>query len=116
MAYDEELVHRIRALLGERTDVTEKRMFGGLAFMIRGHMTVSVSGRGGLLLRVDPGATESLIAEPHASRFEMRGREMDGWLRIDPQGVISDEELRRWVSEGLGYVDGLPPKAVRAPR
>lgn len=83
MAYDEDLANRIRELLAAEVGVVEKRMFGGLAFLIGGHMSVSVSGRGGLLLRCDPAETDELRARPHAGPFEMRGRVMDGWLRVE---------------------------------
>ena len=85
-------------------------MFGGLAFLIHGNMAVSASGKGGLLLRIDPAATESLVSEPYVHRFEMRGREMDGWLRVDTAAVGTDEDLRRWVNHGVTYARSLPPK------
>ena len=85
-------------------------MFGGLAFLIGGNMSVSASGQGGLLLRCDPEETEALIQEPHVSRFEMRGRAMDGWLRVDPAAVETREELERWVAVGVDYARSLPPK------
>jgi hypothetical protein len=110
MAYDEELADRLREALQEEDGLTEKRMFGGLAFMIFGNVAVSASGRGGLLLRVDPRETAALVADPAASRFEMRGREMDGWLRIDPAGLDRDEDLQRWVLLGVAYARSLPPK------
>jgi len=110
MAYDEHLAQRIRSLVDDEPDLDEKRMFGGLAFLIGGHMAVAASGTGGLLLRVPPEETEELLAEPHAERFVMRGRGMDGWLRVDTAGVASDESLRRWVSIGVRYVRTLPPK------
>lgn len=111
MAYDEDLAYRIRELLGGRDGLTEKRMFGGLAFLINGHMSVSVSGQGGLLLRCDPEQTDALAAKPHAARFAMRGREMQGWLRIDPEGVKTRQQLERWVTRGVEYAQSLPPKA-----
>ncbi len=86
MAYDVELANRLREALADEDGVTEQRMFGGLAFMIGGHMAVAASGQGGLLLRCDPNETDALVQKPHAARFEMRGREMNGWLRIDPEG------------------------------
>jgi len=110
MAYDVELADRIRALVQAEPGLTEQRMFGGLAFLIQGNMAVGASGQGGLLLRVDPAATESLISEPHVRRFEMRGREMDGWLRIDAEAVASDDDLRAWVSHGVTYARSLRPK------
>ncbi len=110
MAYDEDLANRIREIVGAEPDLAEKKMFGGLAFLIGGHMSVSVSGRGGLLLRCDPAETESLRAKPHAGRFEMRGKEMDGWLRVEPEGVASKRQLERWVARGVDYARSLPPK------
>lgn len=110
MAYDEDLAERIRAVVASEPGLSEKKMFGGLAFLINGHMAASASGQGGMLLRCDPGDTEEHIAHEHAARFEMRGREMDGWLRIDPAGVRTDEQLARWVSIGVGYARSLPPK------
>jgi TfoX/Sxy family transcriptional regulator of competence genes len=110
MAYDEELANRIRELVQNEDGLTEKRMFGGLAFLVNGNMSVTVSGKGGLLLRVDPSQTSSLISAPHVDRFEMRGRPMDGWLRVGVEALDSDDELRRWVSYGLGYAGSLPSK------
>jgi TfoX/Sxy family transcriptional regulator of competence genes len=110
MAYDEDLADRIRELVQAEEGVTEKRMFGGLAFLIHGNMAVSASGQGGLLLRVDPADTEGLLTDPHARRLEMRGREMNGWLRIDPNGVKTNRQLRRWVTRGVTYARSLPPK------
>jgi len=110
VAYDEDLANRIRELLGAEHGLTEKRMFGGLAFLINGNMAVSASGQGGLLLRVDPDETDALVAKPHAQRFVMRGRAMDGWLRIDAEGVRTKRELERWVSRGVAYARALPSK------
>ena len=110
MAYDEDLADRIRALLATDHDVVEKKMFGGLAFLIGGNMSVSASGQGGMLLRCDPEETDSLVEEPHADRFEMRGRAMDGWLRIESEGVQTDDLLERWVAIGVRYARSLPPK------
>jgi TfoX/Sxy family transcriptional regulator of competence genes len=110
MAYDEDLANRIRELVADEPNLTEKKMFGGLAFLIGGHMSVSVSGRGGLLLRIDPDETDALRAKPHAEAFEMRGREMDGWLRVDPDGVKTKAQLERWVKRGVTYARSLPPK------
>ena len=110
MAYDEKLADRLRELVQGEDGVTEKRMFGGLAFLINGNMAVSASGQGGLLLRVDPAQTDELVADPNARRFEMRGREMDGWLRVDTDGLSSDRQLERWVARGVAYARSLPPK------
>jgi TfoX N-terminal domain len=111
VAYDEPLADRIRVLLATHHDVVEKKMFGGLAFLIGGNMSVSASGQGGLLLRCDPEETESLVCDPHADRFEMRGRAMAGWLRVEPEGLDSDADLRRWVDVGVRYARTLPPKS-----
>lgn len=111
MAYDEELAGRIRRLVADEPGLTEKRMFGGLAFLIAGNMSVSVSGQGGLLLRCDPEETGSLLGKPHAAAFEMRGRAMDGWLRVDPEGLHTKRQLQRWVERGVSYARSLPPKA-----
>ena len=110
MAYDAELANRIREVVQEERGLTEKAMFGGLAFLINGNMAVSASSKGGLLLRIDPAQTDSLVSEPHVARFEMRGREMNGWLRVDAAGVESDEDLARWVDIGVRYASSLPPK------
>jgi len=110
MAYDEELANRIRELIANQGGVVEKKMFGGLAFLIGGHMSVSVSGKGGLLLRVPPEETEAMLGKPHAHPFEMRGREMDGWLRVDPEGVRTKRQLEGWVARGVAYARSLPPK------
>lgn len=110
MAYDEDLANRIRELIAAEPGVIEKRMFGGLAFLVGGNMAVSASSQGGLLLRCDPAQTDALVAKPHAARFEMRGRAMDGWLRVAPQGVAGKRELARWVTIGVSYARSLPPK------
>ena len=110
MAYDEDLAHRIRELVGSDPDVTEKRMFGGLAFLAGGHMAVAASGQGGLMVRVDPEETDDLVTKPHARPFEMRGREMQGWLRVDPEGVGTKRQLEPWVRRGMAYARSLPPK------
>lgn len=110
MAYDEDLANRIRELIRAEQGVTEQRMFGGLAFLIDGNMSVSVSGRGGLLLRVDPAETNSLCARPYAHPFEMRGRVMEGWLRVDAEGVATKRQLERWVARGVAYARSLPSK------
>jgi hypothetical protein len=110
MAYDEELADRVREQVACESGLSEKRMFGGLAFLIDGHMAVSASGRGGLLLRVDPGQTQALLDEPNVRRFEMRGREMDGWLRVDAGASMPDDRLAAWVNRGLTYAQSLPAK------
>jgi TfoX/Sxy family transcriptional regulator of competence genes len=110
MAYDEDLANRIRELIGAEAGFTEQRMFGGLAFLIGGNMAVGVSGQGGLMVRVDPEETETLLTKPHARPFEMRGREMKGWLRVAAEGVRTKRELEPWVRRGVGYARSLPPK------
>ena len=110
MPYDVELADRLRAILSDQPGVVEKRMFGGVAFMVGGHLAVGASSKGGLMLRVEPGQTEALLAEPRAAPFEMRGKAMSGWLRVDLDGSADDHELRRWVERGLAYVRLLPPK------
>jgi hypothetical protein len=110
MAYDEGLAARIREAVRGEPGVTEKAMFGGLAFLVGGHLAVSASGQGGMLLRCDPAQTETLVSEPDVGRFEMRGREMDGWLRVDDEAVRSDADLDRWVRLGVAYARSLPPK------
>jgi hypothetical protein len=85
-------------------------MFGGLAFLIGGRMSVAVSGQGGLMVRVDPDETDTLLGKPHARPFEMRGRELDGWLRVDPEGVKTKRQLEPWVKRGVAYARSLPPK------
>jgi hypothetical protein len=110
VSYDEDLADRIRVQLGATPGLAEKRMFGGLAFLINGHMAVSASGQGGMLLRCDPAQTDELLDPPAVRRFEMRGREMDGWLRVDPSAVTSDADLERWVRVGVAYASSLPGK------
>jgi TfoX/Sxy family transcriptional regulator of competence genes len=110
MAYDEGLANRIREAVADEPGVTEKRMFGGLAFLVHGNMAVSASGQGGLLLRIDPADADTLTQRPGARRFEMRGREMDGWLGIDSEVVASDEDLQAWVDIGVAYARSLPAK------
>ena len=110
MAYDVELANRVREVVQDEPGVTERAMFGGLAFLVGGNMAVAASGQGGLLLRIDPARTDALVSEPHVGRFVMRGREMDGWLRVDPAAVDSDDDLRSWVSHGVSYARSLPPK------
>jgi TfoX/Sxy family transcriptional regulator of competence genes len=110
MAYDEELADRIRALIAHRDGVTEKRMFGGHAFLLNGNLAVSASGQGGLLLRVDTAALDALLSEDGVSRFEMRGRELNGWAHVQPPATETDAQLRRWVDLGAEYAASLPPK------
>ena len=104
MAYDEALAERIRARV---PDASEKKMFGGLAFLVNGNMTVAASGQGGLLVRVDPAEGAALVASTNAEPMMRRGREMHGWLRVE---VATDEELAAWIDRGIAYAASLPPK------
>ncbi len=110
MAYDEDLAERLRAVLAGRDGLSEKRMFGGLGFMLEGHMAVAASHTGGLLLRCDPADTDQHLAQDGAEPFEMRGRAMQGWLHVTPEAVVDDDALARWVEVGTAYVATLPPK------
>ena len=110
MAYDEELAGRIRELLASEPDFSEKKMFGGLAFLVGGNMAVAASGQGGLLVRVDPAESETLVATTNARPMEMRGRAMAGWLRVEAEDVRAREELARWVTLGTAYARSLPTK------
>jgi TfoX/Sxy family transcriptional regulator of competence genes len=110
MAYDEDLANRVRELVLTEEGITEQRMFGGLAFLIHGNMSVSASGQGGLLLRVAPAETDALLRKPHAHPFEMRGRVMQGWLRVDAEGVRTKRQLERWVARGVAHARSLPAK------
>ena len=110
MAYDEQLADRIRELAGGEADLTERKMFGGLAFLIGGNMAVAASGQGGILVRVDPAESDALVATTDARPMEMRGRPMQGWLRVGPDDVRTKRQLARWVGLGVGYARSLPPK------
>jgi TfoX/Sxy family transcriptional regulator of competence genes len=110
VAYDEDLANRIRGLIAGDPDVTEKTMFGGLAFLVGGNMSVAASGQGGLMVRVDPQETDALLTEPHTQPFEMRGRELEGWLRVDAEGLRTKRELDPWVRRGVAYARSLPAK------
>jgi TfoX/Sxy family transcriptional regulator of competence genes len=110
MAYDEDLASRVRELVASDPDVTETRMFGGLAFLVDGNMSVAASGQGGLMVRVDPADTDRLLTTPHARPFEMRGRVMQGWLRVDAAGVRTKRQLQPWVERGVAYARSLPSK------
>ena len=110
MAYDEALARRIRHLAAAEPVLTEKKMFGGLAFLVGGNMAVGASGQGGLLVRVDPDESDALLQSTPARPMEMRGRSMKGWLRVDSEDVESDEALAEWVRRGVAYARSLPPK------
>jgi TfoX/Sxy family transcriptional regulator of competence genes len=110
MAYDEALADRIRQLLVNESDLTEKKMFGGLAFLIGGNMAVAASGQGGVLVRVDPAQSDTLVATTNARLMEMRGRSMQGWLRVDPDDVRTKRQLAKWVELGATYARSLSAK------
>ena len=110
MAYDEDLAGRIRELVAGEKGLSEKKMFGGLAFLIRGNMAVAASGQGGILVRVDPDETERLVSSTKAERMVMRGRAMDGWLRVDAADVRQRRSLATWVQRGVTYARSLPAK------
>jgi TfoX/Sxy family transcriptional regulator of competence genes len=110
MAYDEELAERIRQAVDGESGISEKRMFGGLAFLVDGNMAVAASGQGGLLVRIDPADAEVLTQDSRVRRMEMRGREMDGWLRVDAEAAATAADLQRWVEVGVTYARSLPAK------
>jgi TfoX/Sxy family transcriptional regulator of competence genes len=110
MAYDEDLADRIRLLIGGDPDLTEKKMFGGLAFLIGGNMAIAASGEGGAMIRVDPQQSDTLTATTTATVVEMRGRAMPGWLRVSSDDLRTDDQLSPWVERGIGYARSLPPK------
>jgi TfoX/Sxy family transcriptional regulator of competence genes len=110
VAYDEELADRIRELIGGHPDVTEMRMFGGLAFLIGGNMAVAASGQGGALVRVDPARSDELVESTNARPMEMRGRAMQGWLRVDTKDLRTKRQLTKWVTLGTTYARSLPAK------
>jgi hypothetical protein len=110
LGYDEELADRIREQIGTEAGLTEKKMFGGLAFLIRGNMAIGASGQGGLLVRVDPEESDALLETTNARPMEMRGREMKGWLRVEVEDVPTREALAEWVDRGTAYARSLPAK------
>lgn len=115
MAYDEVLAERIRGLIGPDPELTEKKMFGGLAFLIRGHMAISASGQGGVLVHVDPERSAELTASTAATVAVMQGREMPGWLRVAAEAVATDDDLSPWVETGIAHARSLPPKEAAKP-
>jgi TfoX/Sxy family transcriptional regulator of competence genes len=110
MAYDEALAERIRGLVASEPNLTEKRMFGGLAFLVGGNMAVAASGQGGLLVHVDKAESDELVASTPATLMEMRGRSMAGWLRVASEDLQADDALAQWVGRGVSYARSLPPK------
>ena len=113
MAYDEELADRIRALVGGEPRLTEQKMFGGLAFLIGGNMAVAASGQGGLLIRVDPAASDKLVSTTPAEPMEMGGRSMQGWLRVGVDDLQTKRQLEKWVGLGTAYARSLPVKKTK---
>jgi TfoX/Sxy family transcriptional regulator of competence genes len=114
MAYDEDLANRIRELLADEDGVTETKMFGGLAFLLHGNMSVAASRNGGLLARVDPAETDACLARPHTALMEMGGRKMKGWLTVAPEGLRTKRDLASWVKRSVKFVKTLPPKGKKA--
>ena len=110
MAYDEVLASRIRELVAGESGLTEQKMFGGLAFLIGGNMAIAASGQGGVLVHVDPEESDALVAKTNARLFEMRGRSMQGWLRVDPEHLRTKRQLAKWVDLGTAYARSLPAK------
>ena len=111
MSYDNKLADRIRGLMAGEPDVSERKMFGGLAFLIAGNMAVAASGQGGVLVRVDPSESDTLVEATNARPMEMRGRPMRGWLRVASGDVTTRRELAKWVRLGTTYARSLPPKS-----
>jgi TfoX/Sxy family transcriptional regulator of competence genes len=110
MAYDAELAERVRRIAADEPALSERRMFGGLAFLVHGNMAVAASGEGGLLVRVDPEQSDELVANSPATPMQMRGRSMGGWLRVASEDVVTEPELATWVERGISYARTLPPK------
>jgi hypothetical protein len=119
MAYDEKTAGRVRKLLSIQPDVVEKKMMGGLCFMVKGRMCCSVSGKGGLLIRVGPDAQQLMLGEAHVQPLEMRGRMMTGFVRVAPEGYRTEAELKKWVKRGVDLVAAMPsspPARKQTPR
>jgi TfoX-like protein len=113
MAYDEALAERIRDLIAGEPELSEQKMFGGLAFLIGGHMAIAASGQGGLLVHVDPAESDRLVTSSNARPAEMRGRELKGWLRVDAEHVRTKRQLVAWVGRGAGYARSRPAKGAK---
>lgn len=110
MAYDEDLADRLRVATQHEDALTEKKMFGGLAFLVNGNMAVAASGKGDLMVRVDPEESDALLAAGSVARMEMGGKQMAGWLRVSLAAVEGDAELQEWADRGLAFARALPPK------
>jgi len=118
MPYDEGLAQRVREVFQDRSDVSEKKMFGGMAFMVRGHMCVGIV-KDDLMVRVGPEKYENLVRKPHARRMDFTGRPMKGFVYVAPAGLEEDADLQRWVERGLAYATALATEGsspTRAPR
>ena len=118
MSYDETLASRVRRVLANRSDIDEKAMFGGLAFMLGGHMCCGLV-QSKLMVRVDPSAYDRLLREPHAKPMDFTGRPMRGFLYVDPAGLVSLPALEKWIARAVQYAESKPPKSrafVRAAR
>jgi TfoX/Sxy family transcriptional regulator of competence genes len=113
VAYDENLADRIRELVAGEENLSEQKMFGGLAFLINGNMAVAASGGGGVLVRVDPAESDAIVAKTNASPMVMRGKEMGGWLRVGDEDVRTKRQLAKWVGIGTSYARSLPAKGKR---
>lgn len=109
MAYDEAFAERIRKTLGKRKGLVEKKMFGGIAFLLNGNMCCGIH-KDELIIRIDPDATDSVLAKPHTRRFDLTGRPMNGWILVAPRGIASDAQLGKWVAVATKYAGTLPPK------
>jgi hypothetical protein len=109
MAFDTGLADRIRARLGKRKGLTEKKMFGGIGFMLGGNMACGVHGQD-MIVRVKPEETEKALSEPHTRQFDLTGRPMKGWILVEPKGLAQDADLGKWVGVGATYAESLPPK------
>jgi hypothetical protein len=109
MAYDQGLAQRVRDVLSDAPATAEKKMFGGVAFLLNGNLSCGVL-REDLIVRVGPEAYAAALGRPHARQFDITGRSMKGWVMVGPEGTETDAELERWVRQGLGFAASLPPK------
>ena len=109
MAYDEAFAGRIRKTLGKRKGLVEKKMFGGVAFLLNGNMCCGIH-KDELIIRIDPDETDAALARPHTRRFDLTGRPMNGWILVAPKGIATDSQLGKWVAVAVQYAGALPPK------
>lgn len=116
MPVDEDLADRLRELVAGEAGWSEGRMFGGIAFLLHGHMAICASGQGGILVRVDPAESERLVATTPATPMEMRGRELGGWVRVGADDVRTKRQLAPWFRRGRAVAAALPPKAPKVVR